>query len=90
VLYATTVRPFDADTLRAELSGSAVVLVEPYLQGTSAGLVSEALRDHPHRLLSIGVQRMENRHYGMPEQHDEAHGLDAASLRHRMRQFLGE
>ena len=88
VLYATTVRPFDGDTLRAELSAPAVVLVEPYLQGTSAMCVSEALRDRAHRLLSIGVQRMENRHYGTPEQHDEAHGLDIASLRDRIGRFL--
>lgn len=88
VLYATTVRPFDAETLRAELPAPAVVLVEPYLQGTSAMWVSEALRDTPHRLLSIGVSRMENRHYGTPEQHDTAHCLDAASLRHRMGRFV--
>jgi transketolase len=88
VLYATTVRPFDAETLRPELSAPAVVLVEPYLQGTSAMWVSEALRDTPHRLLSIGVRRMENRHYGTPEQHDEAHCVDVASLRHRIGQFL--
>jgi transketolase len=90
VLYATTVRPFDADTLRAELFAPAVVLVEPYLQGTSAMWISEALRDRPHRLLSIGVRRMENRHYGTPEQHDEAHCLDLASLRHHIGQFLKE
>jgi transketolase len=88
VMYATTVRPFDADTLRAELSAATVVLVEPYLQGTSAMCVSEALRDTPHRLLSIGVRRLENRHYGRPEQHDEAHCLDVASLRHRIGRFL--
>jgi transketolase len=88
VLYATTVRPFDAETLLAELAAPAVVLVEPYLQGTSAMWVSEALRDTPHRLLSIGVRRTENRHYGTPEEHDEAHCLDVASLRHRIGQFL--
>lgn len=88
VLYATTVRPFDAETLRAELDAPAVVLVEPYLQGTSALWVSEALRETPHRLLSIGVRRLENRHYGTPEQHDEAHCLDASSIRHRIGQFL--
>jgi transketolase len=88
VLYATTARPFDAETLRAELPAPAVVLVEPYLQGTSAMWVSEATHDTAHRLLSIGVRRMENRHYGTPEQHDEAHCLDVASLRHRIRQFL--
>lgn len=89
VLYATTVRPFDAETLRAEVPTPAVVLVEPYLHGTSALWVSQALRDKPHRLLSLGVRRMEHRHYGTPEQHDEAHCLDVASLRHRIGQFLG-
>ena len=89
VLYATTVRPFDAETLRDTLAEPVVVLVEPYLQGTSAMWVSEALRDTPHRLLSIGVRRIENRHYGRPDEHDSAHCLDAASLRHRIGQFLG-
>jgi len=89
VLYGTTVRLFDAMTLRAELPAPAVVMVEPYLQGTSAPWVSEALRDTPHRLLSIGVRRMENRHYGTPEEHNEAHCLDVASLRRRIGQFLG-
>ena len=89
ILYATTVRPFDAETLRAEMSATGVVLVEPYLQGTSAVWVSEALRDTPHRPLSIGVRRMENRHYGTPEEHDEAHCLDVGSIRHRIEQFLG-
>jgi transketolase len=88
VLYATTVMPFDADTLRAELSGSAVVLVEPYLQGTSAPWVKRGIERPPAPLLSIGVRRMEHRHYGGPEQHDEAHGLDAASLRRRIGEFL--
>lgn len=88
ILYATTVRPFDAETLRAELRAPAVVLVEPYLQGTSAMWVSEALRDTPNRLLSIGVRRMENRHYGAPEEHDTAHCLEALSLRHRIERFL--
>jgi transketolase len=88
VLYAATVRPFDAETLRAELQTATVVLVEPYLQGTSAMLISEALGSTPHRLLSIGVRRMEHRQYGSPEQHDEAHGLDVASLRHRIAQFV--
>ena len=88
ILYATTIRPFDGDTLRAELQTPALVLIEPYLQGTSAMWVSEALRDTPHRLLSVGVRRLEHRHYGTPEQHDEAHCLDVASLRHRIGQFL--
>lgn len=88
LIYAATIRPFDASTLRTELRASAVVLIEPYLQGTSSAAISETLRDVPHRLLSIGVRRIEHRHYGTPEQHDEAHCLDEASLRHRMGRFL--
>ncbi len=39
VLYATTVRPFDADALRraTEAAGTDVVVVEPYMAGTSTG-----------------------------------------------------
>ena len=35
--------------------GTDVVLVEPYLAGTSAGEVTKALNDRPHRLLALGV-----------------------------------
>lgn len=88
VLYAATVRPFDADTLRATLGKPDVILVEPYLQGTSAHEVSSALAHLPHRLLSLGVPRQELRRYGTAEEHDAAHGLDAHGLRERMRSFL--
>jgi transketolase len=81
VLYCTTVRPFDRDGLRDAASGTDVVLVEPYLEGTSAAEVSAALLDRPHRLLSIGVARTEHRKYGTAAEHDAAHGLDAVGLR---------
>ena len=81
VLYAHSVRPFDAATLRAVLTVPDVVLVEPWLAGTSARVVSDALHDVPHRLLSLGTRRMELRHYGTPAEHQRAHGLDAAGIR---------
>jgi len=87
VAYATTVRPFDAEGLRA-LAGDDVVLVEPYLAGTSARVVAEALENRPHRLLSLGVRRTEVRRYGTPEDHARLHGLDAASLRASVSGFL--
>jgi transketolase len=88
VLYATTIRPFDAPTLRATLSNPDVVLVEPYLTGTSVPFVAEALRDIPHRVLALGVGRQELRRYGTPGEHIAAHGLDAVSLRARIADFL--
>jgi transketolase len=88
VLYATTIRPFDARTLRATLSHPDVVLVEPYLTGTSVPFVAEALRDIPHRVLALGVGPQELRRYGTPAEHIAAHGLDAVSLRARIADFL--
>ncbi len=88
VLYANTVRPFDAATLRQVLRVPDVVLVEPYLAGTSARLVSEALTDQPHRLLALGVRREELRRYGTPAEHAAGHGLDAAGLRTAITRFV--
>jgi transketolase len=90
VAYATTVRPFDAEGLRSLWGPSgAVVLVEPYLAGTSASEVSSALASRPHRLLSLGVPRGELRRYGTPADHAGWHGLDAAGIRRSVTRFLG-
>ena len=88
VVYAHSVRPFDEATLRTVLATPDVVLVEPWLAGTSARVVSDALRDVPHRLLSLGTRRMELRHYGTPAEHQRAHGLDAAGIRRSIESFL--
>lgn len=90
VLYATTVRPFDAAALRRATgsAGTDVVLVEPYLAGTSTAAANDALADVPHRVLGLGVGRRELRRYGRLEEHVAAHGLDAASLRERIAGFV--
>lgn len=88
VAYTNTVRPFDGAGLRA-LAGSDVVLVEPYLAGTSSRVVADALADRPHRLLSLGVGRTDLRRYGSPADHAAAHGLDAAGLRAALTGFTG-
>lgn len=92
VLYAATIRPFDAETLRSAFPGrqaARVVLVEPYLAGTSTAAANDALADLPHRILGLGVSREELRHYGEAWQHEAAHGLDARSLRERITAFVG-
>ncbi|WP_030262417.1 transketolase family protein [Streptomyces sp. NRRL B-24484] len=89
VLYAATVRPFDAAGLRAAAGERPdVVLVEPYLAGTSATAAHDALADLPHRVLGLGVPREEHRHYGSIPEHLAAYGLDAAGLRTRITAFL--
>lgn len=89
VLYAATVRPFDAGGLRATLTEPVVVIVEPYLAGTSTAAVTQALRGVRHRLLALGVGQPELRRYGTVAEHDAAHGLDIPGLRHSIDDFLG-
>ncbi len=92
VLYAATIRPFDARTLHGAVTAaraSDVIMVEPYLAGTSSPQLTEALASLPHRLLNLGVTRTELRRYGTPAEHATAHGLDPASLRRRITSFLG-
>jgi transketolase len=88
VLYMTTARPFDGDTLRASLTGDLVVLVEPYLAGTSSAEVAAALADMPHRIAAIGVPNVEHRTYGTWQEHNSAHGLDARGIRTRVARAL--
>lgn len=89
VLYASTIRPFDGKALLAAIRDRAdVALVEPYLAGTSAQHVADALAAVPHRLRSLGVRRdAEVRLYGEPEDHDAAHGLDVPGLTFALREF---
>jgi transketolase len=88
VLYTSTVRPFDAAGLRAAMTGADVILIEPYLEGTSAADASVALSDRPHRLLSIGVPNRELRKYGSGADYDRAFGLDAEGLSERITAWL--
>jgi transketolase len=88
VLYASTVRPFDHRGLRAA-GHTDVVLVEPYLAGTSAHEVAVAFEDVAHRLRALGVRRdLEVRAYGTAEEHDVVHGLDPAGIARAVREFL--
>ncbi|MDI3403993.1 transketolase family protein [Streptomyces cavernicola] len=89
VLYATTVRPFDGEALRRAAGDRPdVVIVEPYLAGTSTAAANEALQSVPHRVLGLGVGRRELRRYGDMAEHLSAQGLDPASLRARITGFL--
>lgn len=88
VLYAATVRPFDAETLRATLGTPDVVLVEPYLRDTSTPEVTRALLGVRHRVLGLGVGPAELRRYGSRADHDALRGLDPVGLRSSICTFL--
>ncbi len=89
ILHAVTVRPWDGATLRQMAQGTEIVLIEPYLAGTSTAEVAAALLDRPHRTLAIGVPHGDLRRYGTRQEHHAAHGLDAAGIRRKIIRFLG-
>jgi transketolase len=91
VAYTNTPRPFDATGLVAlshQRGGRSVVVVEPYLAGTSAREVSGALVQVPARALHLGVRPKDARRYGEPADHDAWHGLDPAGLCWSINRFL--
>ena len=90
VLYATTVVPFDEETLKEAVAKTApnVILVEPYYEGGLVPDVAKALRTTAVRIEAIGVPRQILSRYGPPERHDKAYGLTAAGLRVRIMDFL--
>jgi transketolase len=88
VAHTTTVRPFDSAGVRALASADTVVIVEPYLAGTSVRLLDEALADRPHRTLGLGVARTELHRYGTATDHSHLYGLDAAGIRASLEEFV--
>ncbi len=92
VLYAATIRPFDAGALREAVTradAADIVLVEPYLAGTSLFEVNAALAELPHRVRPLGVSRAELRRYGTWPEHVAAYGLDVPGVRKQIESFLG-
>ncbi len=90
VLYATTIVPFDAETLQRAVANASpnVILVEPYYEGGLAQDVAHALQSTPTRIKTIGVPRRVLDKYGPPEQHDEELGLTVEGIRRRISCFL--
>jgi len=90
VLYATTVAPFDEETLRDALIKAApdVILIEPYYEGGLVQDIARALRHIPTRIEAIGVPRRVLERYGPPERLDQEVGLTADGIRTRITRFL--
>jgi transketolase len=91
ILYCTTVAPFDGDTLRAVVGDAlvnAVILIEPYYEGTLVPEIVRELSPAPVRVEAIGIPRRVLSRYGGPDEHDADLGLTAGGIRGRMEAFL--
>lgn len=81
VAYTATPYPVDSHGLADAVTGPDVLIVEPYLEGTSIGAVVEALPGRALRVSAHGVRDVDIRRYGTPEEHRGAHGLDSVGVR---------
>jgi len=89
IAYATTVTPFDAETLRSLAGARAeVFVVEPWYAGALAADVAAALAPRPVRIGGVGVPRQITTGYGTADDFDRAFGLTAAGIRDRLRAFV--
>jgi transketolase len=91
VVYATSLVPFDSNTLASVVGdGGLVIPIEPWYEGTSVRVLAEALRHTPARFAPIGVPHRFIRDYGTLAEHDRAVGLDATGIRARLVSELAE
>ena len=89
VLYYTTVKPFDQETLRNNLVGSGkILMVEPFYSGTMAREVISALSGKAVSVESIGVPSKFLRKYGKAEEHDKAIGFTQENLYKTLRRLI--
>lgn len=85
VAYTATPVPLDRDGLRELSAGfDRVVILEPFLEGTTAAAVGAALGGSGIRIQHVGVGIGEQRRYGTPADHARLHGLDAPGIRRRL------
>ena len=89
VLYLSTVRPWPRLGVGDLVGDRDVILVEPYLEGTSVSQLVESVGSRRSRVAAIGVKNVELRRYGSRQDHDRAHGLDAGGLAARIGSIVG-
>ena len=80
VLYYTTIKPFDSETL-LENSNETIIIIEPYYEGAINYMVSKTLKNIAHKIINIGVPHKFLTNYGTKKEHDVFLNLDSESIR---------
>jgi len=89
VIYYTTLRPFDAETLRKAVGiNPKIIVCEPYYVGGIAFDIMDALKPMPITIEHIGVPHAFLTTYGTMAQQDEALGLTPRAIREKVMKFI--
>jgi transketolase len=88
VLYCTTVKPFDAETLKANAQSGKILLCEPYYSGALIPDIISALKPQPLIIETIGVPDEFLNSYGKAEEHDEYIGMTVNNIREKLQKLI--
>jgi len=88
ILYYTTLAPFDGDTLREQLSGGKIMVVEPYYAGALLPDIHRTLTHTPLVIESVGVPHQVITKYGDCAEHDEHFGLTPERIGARLKELI--
>jgi transketolase len=89
VIYITTIRPFDIETVRRNIVGGKVMICEPYYSGALAESVLSASKK-PLKIEFIGVPKEFLTNYGTMEDHDQALGFTEKETFKKVKKLIHE
>jgi len=87
IIYYTTLRPFDAETLKSFLTEKKILLCEPYYSGALLSEIIEALPGLNLRISTVGVPKKFLRKYGSMIEHDESIGFTIKNIKEKLHQL---
>jgi len=87
VLYYTTVRPFDRETLLHNLPTNKILLCEPYYTGALTTEIVMTCHDKPVHLDFVGMSYEVPKTYGTVQENLAVFGMDAKSIREKILAF---
>ena len=89
VIYLTTIRPFDAETIRKNIAGGKVLICEPYYSGAITGEIIMA-SNGPLKIDLLGVPKEFLNRYGTVEEHDDYIGFTEREIFNRVKKLIYE
>ena len=89
VLYYTTVKPFDYNTMSDNYSEK-IYVIEPFYTGTTYKDIIKSCRGKPVIIEGIGVPNKFLHHYGTKKEHDRALGFETLNIKNKIDNFLNQ
>lgn len=87
VIYLTTIRPFDTETIKKNIAGNKILICEPYYSGAITKNVLQS-SDKPLKIDFLGVPKKFLTNYGTVEEHDECIGFTEKEIYNKTNRLI--